>query len=86
MMVMVRKICVGVMLSVLLATAFVFAGTDHDEAVKKDLFTVITLQRQPCDKVLSFQRQAEHDYLVTCQNGNRYRVHLAEGRVKVEKQ
>ena len=86
-MVKLRKMGAGVLFSAIMVTALVFAGTDQDARVKKDLLTVITLQSQPCGEVLSFQRQGEHDYLVTCQTGDRYHVHLvAEGRVKVEKQ
>ncbi|HXH12095.1 MAG TPA: hypothetical protein VNP04_20300 [Alphaproteobacteria bacterium] len=84
---MMRRIGAGVLFSAMLAAAPLLAGTDHDEKVKKDLLTVITLQSQPCGAVLSFQRQGEHDYLVSCQSGDRYRVRLADpGRVVVEKQ
>lgn len=86
-MMKMRRIGAGVFFSAILAATPMFAGTEHDEKVKKDLLTVITLQNQPCGAVVSVQRQAEHDYLVSCQTGDRYRVHLADqGRVRVEKQ
>ena len=59
----------------------------HDELVKKDLFSVITLQGHDCGKVVSFQRQKEHAYLATCRNGQTFRIYVVpEGRVAVEKQ
>jgi hypothetical protein len=58
-----------------------------DAAVKKDLFTVITLQGLPCGEVLNVTTQAENDHLASCKDGNRYHVFLnAQGRVIVEKQ
>jgi thiamine phosphate synthase YjbQ (UPF0047 family) len=85
-MALVRKIKVGTILVAILITAASFAADDHDEVVKRDLFAVITLQGQPCGKVVSFQRQGENDYLVTCQTGDRYHVNVVSGRVNVEKQ
>ena len=58
-----------------------------DAAVKKDLFTVITLQGLPCGEVIGFTTKAENDHMVSCKDGNRYHVFLnAQGRVVVEKQ
>jgi hypothetical protein len=58
-----------------------------DAAVKRDLFTVITLQGLPCGEVLNVTTQAENDHLASCKDGNRYHVFLnAQGRVIVEKQ
>jgi hypothetical protein len=48
---------------------------------------VIALHGQPCDKVVSVKRNADSDYLVTCQDGNRYHVFVdAKGRAVVQKQ
>ena len=59
---------------------------EHDELVKKDLFAVITLQGHDCGKVVSFERQQEHDYVATCRNGQSFRIYVVpEGRVAVEK-
>ena len=58
-----------------------------DISVKKDLFTVITLQGLPCGEVVSYTTKAENDHLALCKDGNRYHVYLnAQGRVVVEKQ
>jgi hypothetical protein len=58
-----------------------------DAAVKKDLFTVITLQGLPCGEVISVTTKAENDHIAACKDGNRYHVFLnAQGRVVVEKQ
>jgi len=58
-----------------------------EAAVAKDLTAVIALQSLPCGKVVSTKKQAENDYIATCQDGNLYRVFVnAGGRVVVEKQ
>jgi hypothetical protein len=60
-------------------------GTDVPLAT--DLTAVIALQGLPCGQVASATRQAQDDYLVTCQDGNRYRIQVnAEGRVVVTRQ
>lgn len=58
-----------------------------DPDVPQDMKAVIALQGQPCDKVVSVKRNADSDYLVTCQDGNRYHVFVdAKGRAVVQKQ
>ena len=58
-----------------------------DESVKKDLFTVITLQGLPCAEVVSFTTKSDNDHVAVCKDGNRYHVFVnAQGRVVVEKQ
>jgi hypothetical protein len=58
-----------------------------DASVKKDLFTVITLQGLPCGEVINVTTKGDNDHMVSCKDGNRYHVFLnAQGRVVVEKQ
>jgi hypothetical protein len=57
-----------------------------DEALRKDLTAVIALHALPCGKVTAVERRAENDYVATCQDGNKYRVFTADGRVVVQKQ
>ncbi len=58
-----------------------------DPAVLKDLTAVIALQGQPCGQVVTAARQADNDYIATCQDGSRYRVFVnSQGRVVVQKQ
>ena len=58
-----------------------------DDAVKKDLFTVITLQGLPCGEVVSYTTKNDNDHTVVCKDGNRYHVYVnPQGRVVVEKQ
>jgi hypothetical protein len=58
-----------------------------DEALKKDMTSVIALQGLPCGQVVAVKVNGESDYACTCKDGNRYRVYLnAAGRVIVEKQ
>lgn len=77
----------GLVLAVWVASGFPAPSLAADEqAIKKDLFTVITLQGLPCGEVVSVTTRAENDYVASCKDGNRYRVFLnAAGRVVVEK-
>jgi hypothetical protein len=66
--------------------ALPIAAADDEEALKKDLTAVIALHGLPCGKVVAVKVQAESDYAASCEDGNKYRVHLnPEGRVVVEK-
>lgn len=57
-----------------------------DPSFSKDLKATIALQGQPCDKVVEAKRNADSDYLATCQDGNRYHVFVdSGGRVVVKK-
>ena len=77
-------------LAITILTAACFAAPSlaaDDAAVKKDLFTVITLQGLPCGEVVTVMTKGENDHIASCKDGNRYHVFLnAEGRVVVEKQ
>jgi len=53
----------------------------------KDLTSVVALLGVPCGQVVRATRINDTDHVVTCQDGNRYRVYLnAEGRVVAQKQ
>ena len=57
-----------------------------EEAIKKDLTSVIALQGMPCGEVVAVKVQAQNDYLASCKDGNRYHVFENDkGRVVVEK-
>jgi hypothetical protein len=73
---------------ILMAASFAApAFAADDDSVKKDLFTVITLQGFPCGEVVSVTTKGNDDHVATCKDGNRYHVYLnAQGRVVVEKQ
>ena len=70
-------------------TAF-FTGPSRaaeDVSLLKDMTSVIALLGLPCGQAVSVKTQGDNDHLVSCQDGNRYRVFLnAEGRVVAEKQ
>ena len=72
----------------LMAASFAASALAADDAaVKKDLFTVITLQGLPCGEVVSVTTRGGNDHVASCKDGNRYHVFLnAQGRVVVEKQ
>jgi len=58
-----------------------------DEALKKDMMAVISLQGMACGEVVAVKVLAENNHAVTCKDGNKYRVYVnASGRVVVEKQ
>lgn len=82
---MMKYLQISVLAWLMLACTPTLAAED-DERIKKDLSTVIALQNKPCGGVVSFQRQGENDYIVTCRTGDRYRVFVSEdGRVQITK-
>jgi hypothetical protein len=87
-----RKCLFGWRMIILTAGSFAapFAASAlaaDDAAVKKDLFTVITLQGLPCGEVVSVTTRGDNDHVASCKDGNRYHVFLnPQGRVVVEKQ
>jgi hypothetical protein len=50
-----------------------------------DLTAVIALNGKPCGKVVNAAKRGDDDYVATCEDGNRYRVFVRDGRVVVEK-
>ena len=83
-----RALVPNLALVVVVATCFAVPSRAADDAsVKKDLFTVITLQGLPCGEVVDVTTKGDNDHVVSCKDGNRYHVFLsAQGRVVVEKQ
>lgn len=81
--------------SLMLAATTMMSGSQISRAAEEaasdvkatqDLTAVIALQGQPCGTVVSAAKQAEDDYLATCENGSRYRIYVNEdGRVIVKK-
>ena len=58
---------------------------DEEISTAADLTAVIALQAKPCGKVVTATKRGEDDYVAVCQDGNRYRVFVKDGRVIVEK-
>jgi len=76
-------------LALIVLKAALFAGpalAADDPVVLKDLTAVIALQGQPCGQVVAATKQGDNDYIASCQDGNRYRVFVNQGRVVVQKQ
>jgi len=67
----------------LIASAGSALAQDISDAA--DLTAVIALNGKPCGKVTSSVKRGENDFLATCEDGNRYRVYVKDGRVVVEK-
>ena len=75
-------------LAILTVACFAASSFAADDAsVRKDLFTVITLQGLPCGEVVAVVTNGDNDHIASCKDGNRYHVFLnAQGRVVVAKQ
>ena len=69
------------------ATSYSGASVAQNQDISdaEDLTAVIALQAKPCGKVVNAAKRGENDYVATCQDGNRYRVYVKDGRVIVEK-
>ena len=76
--------------ALMFSLAAFFAGPSpaaESVTLLKDLTSVIMLLGLPCGQVTSAKRQADNDHIVSCKNGNRYRVFVnTEGRVVAQKQ
>ena len=73
----------GVMTALVTAPSF----AAEDPVLLKDMTSVIALLGLPCGQVVSAVRKADNDHIVSCADGNRYRVFVnAEGRVVAEEQ
>ena len=79
---MKRTIALSCVAGILVAQSSLAAD---DPKRREDLTAVISLQGKPCGEVVSYVVQADNDFLATCKDGNRYRVHVKDGRVVVEK-
>lgn len=74
-------------LTVLIALSALPSHAAEDEALLKDLSSVIALLGLPCGQVVSVRRLGDNDHVASCKDGNRYRVFInAEGRVVAQKQ
>lgn len=77
----------SLVLIVAAATSYQGASVAQDQDISdaEDLTAVIALQAKPCGKVVNAEKRGEDDFVATCQDGNRYRVYVKDGRVIVEK-
>jgi len=67
------------------AIALMTLGAGAEPAVPDDLLSVLMLRKKPCGSIASHERKGEHDYLVTCSDGHRYRIFIGPGnRVVIE--
>jgi len=56
----------------------------HDEVVKRDLLVVVAAQGVVCTAVTVYKKITNHDYVATCEGGDKYRVNVSDdGRVNV---
>jgi hypothetical protein len=66
-----------------MASAWPALAQDISETA--DLTAVIALNGKPCGRVVMAAKRGDDDYVATCEDGNRYRVYVRDGRVIVEK-
>jgi len=72
--------------AILAATLAIGAALAADDPKQRqDLTAVIALNGKPCGEVVSYVVQGDNDFLATCKDGSKYRVHVKDGRVVVEK-
>ena len=71
--------------SILCACASAAALAADDPKQRQDLTAVIALNGKPCGEVVSYEARGDNDFVATCKDGNRYHVHVKDGRVVVEK-
>ena len=56
----------------------------HDEVVKRDLLVVVAAHGVVCTAVTVYKKITNHDYVATCEGGEKYRVNVSDnGRVNV---
>lgn len=78
-----RPIAVAVFCACVWASLAAIAANDPKQL--RDLTAVIALNGKPCGEVVSYVVRGDNDFVATCKDGNRYRVHVKDGRVVVEK-
>lgn len=58
---------------------------DHEEIVRAGLAEILSHQEAGCKEVNSWEIDDRFDYLVACENGSKFRIHVGEeGHVNVE--
>ena len=56
----------------------------HDEIIKRDLLFVVVAHGVICTAVTAYEQLSNHDYVATCESGDKYRAHVSDdGRVNV---
>jgi hypothetical protein len=65
---------------------FLAVAASAEPAVPEDLLAVLNLRGKPCGSIKSHERKGDHDYLVTCSDGHRYRVSIQGDRVVIDEQ
>ena len=59
---------------------------DHEDVMKRHLFSIVNLAGHQCTEVLSYERGDAKDNFVTCENHSTYHIYVTpEGRVAVDK-
>ena len=80
-----RKQSLALIAAAAVSCSSVAVAQGQDISHAEDLTAVIALQAKPCGKVVNAEKRGEDDYVARCEDGNRYRVYVRDGRVIVEK-
>ncbi|MCK5498689.1 MAG: hypothetical protein KAI77_05785 [Gammaproteobacteria bacterium] len=71
-------------MNAVISSAYADEILSHDEIVKRDLLVVVAAHGVVCTAVTLYQKITNHDYVATCEGGDKYRVNVSdEGRVNV---
>jgi hypothetical protein len=81
----VKRLDTSLALAAIALAANAGSALAQDISDAADLTAVIALNGKPCGKVVSAAKRGDEDYVATCEDGNRYRVYVRDGRVIVEK-
>lgn len=81
-----RLLCHALLAASFALTGIAMVQAADSGALARDLAASLALLSLPCGQVVSVTSPIERDHLVTCSDGNRYRVYVnAQGRVTAEK-
>ena len=50
----------------------------HDEIIKRDLLVVVAAQGVVCTTVTIYKKITNHDYVATCEGGDKYRINVSD--------
>jgi len=71
-------------MNAVISSAYADEILSHDEVIKRDLLVVVVAQGVLCISVTVYQKITNHDYVATCEDGEKYRVNVSnDGRVNI---
>ena len=81
------KVVCAALFSVLLlsvVTACRESSQSHDDIIRADFAEILALENAECGEVKSYRMHDHLDYVVECESGDVYRIHVSqEGHVRI---